>query len=135
MKMDCTNSVYTIQPDFVAACKLANTEPTRRQASRFRMGKGRAFNVSQTIRRAPPVPSWFEPKMGSDTCPPEFVYLPEIPAEGETADAVILREEKDAKGAEEMAARTVEISEWKTRSRIQAREQWPKAWALKTLNL
>lgn len=132
--MDTINSAYTLQPDFIRACKLANTEPTKRQASRFRSGKGRAYKVARKVENAPPVPSWFEPVMSQD-CPPEFLYLPEIPKEAETEDEAKSRAERDAAGAAEMNSRNREISEWKTRRANQAIEQWPKAWALKTLGL
>jgi hypothetical protein len=31
---------------FIKACSLADQEPTRRQASKYRQGRGRAFKVS-----------------------------------------------------------------------------------------
>lgn len=115
MKSELPNSAYTIQPDFIRACKLANTEPTKRQASRFRMGKGRAYNVNRIISKAPPVPSWFDPKM-DEPCPP--LLNPNVEHDQGT-----------------IAIRDMEISEWRTRHAIQAREQWPKVWALKSLGL
>jgi hypothetical protein len=105
--MDCTNDAYTVQPDFIKACELADTPATKRQASRFRMGKGRAYKVSRIIPSAPPVASWFNAKMASP-CPPK------IPGD---------------------ATRDSEIYQWRIAERAQAREQWPKAWALKTLGM
>jgi hypothetical protein len=41
--MKVTNKKFTEDNVFIKSCELANTEPTSRQASKFRMGKGCAF--------------------------------------------------------------------------------------------
>jgi len=38
-----TNKKYMKEPRFIKMCELANIEPTRRQASKFKNGKGRAY--------------------------------------------------------------------------------------------
>mgnify|MGYP001085231675 CR=1 FL=1 len=39
-----TNKEYSENPKFVEACNKAGIEPTARQASKFRMKKGKAYN-------------------------------------------------------------------------------------------
>lgn len=135
MNTDCTNDSYTIQPDFIAACKLANTPPTKRQASRFRMGKGRAYNASKTIHRAPSVPDWFDAEMGSDTCPQEIKFDITPPGPENTPEETAAHESAALEKMQEIETRNREISEWKTRYQNRRREQWPKFWTLKTLGL
>jgi hypothetical protein len=43
--MKLTNANFTRTDRFKAACKIAGVEPTKRQASKFRMGKGKAAKV------------------------------------------------------------------------------------------
>ena len=43
-----TNKSFTSDPEFIAACARAGVEPTARQASKYRNGKGAAFNARNT---------------------------------------------------------------------------------------
>jgi hypothetical protein len=43
------NREFTADADFKAACEAAKVPPTKRQASKFRMGKGQAFNVGRLL--------------------------------------------------------------------------------------
>jgi hypothetical protein len=43
------NRQFTSNSDFKAACEAAGVQPTKRQASKFRMGKGRAFKVGRLL--------------------------------------------------------------------------------------
>lgn len=131
--MDCINAAYTVQPDFIHACQLADTPPTKRQASRFRMGKGRAYKVNRIIHSAPPVPSWFEPKM--EPQPPEIQFNAKPPKEGATPEEIKASEDAALELMQRIETRNSERAAWKTRFRIQAAEQWPKAWALRSLGL
>jgi hypothetical protein len=41
--MAMTNKEFSRTPDFVKLCELSEVKPTKRQASKFRMGKGDLF--------------------------------------------------------------------------------------------
>ena len=43
MKNDVTNREYSKRQNFVDACILADVKPTKRQASKFRRGIGKAY--------------------------------------------------------------------------------------------
>jgi hypothetical protein len=40
-----TNKEFSRTPDFIKLCEAAKVKPTKRQASKFRMGKGNLFKV------------------------------------------------------------------------------------------
>ena len=42
-----TNRDFAKTEDFIQRCKKAKVEPTKRQASKFRMGKGKAFKLGK----------------------------------------------------------------------------------------
>jgi hypothetical protein len=43
-----TNKEFSRTADFVKLCEAAKVKPTKRQASKFRMGKGDLFKVRNT---------------------------------------------------------------------------------------
>lgn len=46
---DVTNREYAETDKFKAACKRAGVEPTPRQASKYRNGKGRAYRHGRVV--------------------------------------------------------------------------------------
>jgi hypothetical protein len=51
VKIEPTNKEYSKREDFIALCVAANVEPTTRQASKFRLKKGKAYNTAFQGRR------------------------------------------------------------------------------------
>lgn len=51
-RVDTTNEEYAANPDFKAACDAAGIPATRRQASKYRMGKGRAYASKHRLAKA-----------------------------------------------------------------------------------
>ncbi len=46
-----SNDVFTLNLGFVAACKASDLKPTSRQASKYRRGRGKAFNEYEAFKR------------------------------------------------------------------------------------
>lgn len=46
-----TNEEFRTDEVFIEACKLANCSPTRRQASKYRRGQGKAFKFYREAYR------------------------------------------------------------------------------------
>ena len=43
-----TNAQYSQTPAFIQACERAGVKPTKRQAAKFRKGRGRAYRAKES---------------------------------------------------------------------------------------
>lgn len=44
-----TNQQFTRDPDFIEACRRAGVEPTKRQASKYRAKRGKAWKEGRRV--------------------------------------------------------------------------------------